>query len=57
MQPLFFWWEKLDLDQRRPRPTDLQSAPFAQTQAFSRMVGSAGSDPATRSSSGCRSTN
>ena len=22
------WWEKLDLNQRRPKPTDLQSAPF-----------------------------
>ena len=31
------WWEKLDLNQRRPKPTDLQSAPFDQTQAFSRI--------------------
>ena len=30
------WWEKLDLNQRRPKPTDLQSAPFDRTQAFSR---------------------
>ena len=31
------WWEKLDLNQRRPKPADLQSAPFDQTQAFSHM--------------------
>ena len=29
------WREKLDLNQRRPKPTDLQSAPFDQAQAFS----------------------
>lgn len=33
------WWEKLDLNQRRPKPTDLQSAPFDQTQAFSHIGG------------------
>ena len=31
------WWEKLDLNQRRPKLTDLQSAPFDQTQAFSHI--------------------
>ena len=31
------WWEKLDLNQRRLSPTDLQSAPFDQTQAFSHI--------------------
>ena len=31
---VIIWWEKLDLNQRRPKPTDLQSAPFGQTQAF-----------------------
>ena len=33
------WWEKLDLNQRRPKPTDLQSAPFDRTQAFSHIGG------------------
>ena len=32
-----FWWEKLDLNQRSLAATDLQSAPFDQTQAFSRI--------------------
>ena len=32
---ILFWWEKLDLNQRRPKPTDLQSAPFDRTLAFS----------------------
>ena len=31
------WWEKLDLNQRSLAATNLQSAPFDQTQAFSRM--------------------
>ncbi len=31
------WWEKLDLNQRRPKSADLQSAPFDRTQAFSRI--------------------
>ena len=31
------WWEKLDLNQRSLSATDLQSAPFDQTQAFSHM--------------------
>lgn len=31
------WWEKLDLNQRRPKPTVLRTAPIDQTQAFSRM--------------------
>ena len=31
------WWEKLDLNQRSLTATDLQSAPFDQTLAFSRM--------------------
>ena len=34
---VIIWWEKLDLNQRRPKPTDLQSAPFDQTQAFSHI--------------------
>ena len=34
---VIIWWEKLDLNQRRPKPADLQSAPFDQTQAFSHM--------------------
>ena len=54
---VIIWWEKLDLNQRRPKPTDLQSAPFDQTQAFSHMVGSPGIGPGTRRSSVCRSTN
>ena len=33
----FFWWEKLDLNQRSLAATELQSAPFDRTQAFSRM--------------------
>ena len=41
--PLFFgserllWWEKLDLNQRSLAATNLQSAPFDQTQAFSHV--------------------
>ena len=31
------WWEKLDLNQRSLSATDLQSAPFDRTQAFSHM--------------------
>ena len=31
------WWEKLDLNQRRPKPANLQSTPFDQTQAFSHI--------------------
>ena len=33
------WWEKLDLNQRSLSATDLQSAPFDQTQAFSHIGG------------------
>ena len=35
----WFWWEKLDLNQRRPKPTDLQSAPFDRALAFSHIGG------------------
>ena len=31
------WWEKLDLNQRSLAATNLQSAPFDQTQAFSHV--------------------
>ena len=31
------WWEKLDLNQRSLAATNLQSAPFDQTQAFSHL--------------------
>ena len=34
---LMKWWEKLDLNQRSLSATDLQSAPFDQTQAFSHI--------------------
>ena len=52
------WWEKLDLNQRSLAATDLQSAPFDQTLAFShigsdfqesdlsRLVAPAGFEPA-----------
>ena len=33
------WWEKLDLNQRRLAPADLQSASFDQTWIFSRDGG------------------
>ena len=50
------WWERLDLNQRRREPTDLQSAPFDRTPALSRMVGPPGLEPGTRRASTYRST-
>lgn len=35
------WWEKLDLNQRRPKPTDLQSAPFDHSGILPYVIGGA----------------
>ena len=40
------WWRKLDLNQRRPKPTDLQSAAIDQALPFLHMGLPTGDDPA-----------